>query len=157
VSRWRGVAALVCAVLAGSGCGSASPDELDQLGTVKVSIGGAAFRLWIADDEEERARGLMHVTPERLRPLVDGTGRGMIFVYESDEPRDFWMKDTYVPLDLANLDAGGTVVDIHTMTPLDERRGQSRSARPACYAIVVIAGCFRALGLRPGDRLDLWQ
>ena len=138
-----------------SSCTPTEPNELDALGTIDLSIKGQVFRLWIADDTDEQARGLMFITADQMAALSDGTGRGMIFVFPRERQLSFWMKNTIIPLDIAYLDEDGIVVAIHTMAPLDERVGQYPSFRPAKYAIEVNADCFDTLGLEPGDLIEI--
>ena len=64
----------------------------------------ACYRLdiYLAMNNEQRARGLMHV-----RSLPQTTG--MLFVYESDGYLSIWMKNTYIPLDIVFARADGSV------------------------------------------------
>lgn len=100
----------------------------------------------IADDDNERQRGLMGRTE-----LAENAG--MLFVYEAEQPRSFWMKDTLIPLSIAYIAAEGWIVDIQDMQPLDET--SYPSAEPARYALEVNQGFFRERGIQVGDRLDL--
>lgn len=59
----------------------------------------------LAKTEDARARGLMY-----REHLADGTG--MWFVFPKDTDQSFWMKNTFVPLDLIFVDAKGVVVDV---------------------------------------------
>ena len=100
----------------------------------------------IADDDTERQRGLMG------RTELDEDS-GMLFVYEAEQPRSFWMKDTLLPLSIAYIAADGHIVDIQDMQPLDET--SYPSAEPARYALEVNQGFFTERGIQVGDRLDL--
>ena len=85
----------------------------------------------------------------RKEPLGEKTAA--IFVYDKPEIRDFWMKNTYIPLDIIFLDDKGVVVDIrHNAVPLDEETITSQ--KPAQYVIEVDAGHADFLGFRLGDR-----
>lgn len=138
-----------------SGCRAPRVDDLNKLGTVRLTVKEHAFELWIADDDAEQMQGLMNVTADRMTPLPDGTQRGMIFIFDHERELNFWMKNTIIPLDIAYLDSRGTVVATHTMAPLDERPGQYPSGSPAQYAIEVNAGVWGDIGLRAGDAVVL--
>lgn len=136
-------------------CTPSTPNALDILGTADMTIKGQSFKLWIADNFDERARGLMFVTKEEMAPLSNGVKRGMIFVFDFESLLTFWMKNTIIPLDIAYLDSQGGVVAIHTMIPLDVRPGQYPSREPAQFAIEVNKSVFSDLNLQVGDRLDI--
>jgi len=141
--------------LYGASCSPKRVEELDKLGTVRLSIKQHPFELWIADDVSEQTQGLMFVSAERMAPLPDGTERGMIFAFDRAHILNFWMKNTIIPLDIAYLDSTGVVVATYTMAPLDERPRQYPSSSPAQYAIEVNAGVWGRIGLRPSDVIEI--
>jgi uncharacterized membrane protein (UPF0127 family) len=98
----------------------------------------------LAETERQKQRGLMGRTEL-------GENRGMLFVYDREQQLSFWMRDTLIPLSIAYIDAGGTIVDIQDMEPLDET--SHPSAAPAKYALEVNQGFFEAHGIQVGDRL----
>ena len=76
--------------------------------------GQANFSVEIADDERERAIGLMH-----RQSLAKGSG--MLFAYKTPTQLSFWMRNTLIPLDLIFIDKSGRVTRIHhNAQPLDE-------------------------------------
>lgn len=68
--------------------------------------GGVRFAVEIADDDAERARGLMF---RESLPI----GAGMLFVYEKPQKVAFWMKNTLIPLDMIFIGADGRVKGVH--------------------------------------------
>ena len=102
--------------------------------------------LQLALTEAEQARGLMH--RESLEP-----DHGMLFVFQKPGQRAFWMRNTRIPLDLAYLDASGTVLELHKLYPYDERPVQSRS-KDISLVLEMNRGWFAAQGLGVGSRLD---
>lgn len=107
----------------------------------RVVFGTDTVHAEVARTSEERARGLSgrDSLPEH---------RGMLFVYEDEAVRSFWMRDTRIPLDIAFLDASGRVVDIQSMEPMSRRFHDSGA--PAAYALEVERGWFRRHGVRVG-------
>lgn len=86
----------------------------------------------IADDAEERAEGLMH------REELEG---GMLFVFEEEARRSFWMKNTLIPLEIIFFDAEGNLVSTTTMEPCEaDPCRQYTSSGPAQYALEVPVG-----------------
>jgi len=76
---------------------------------------------------------------------------GMLFVYPREMPLRFYMKNTYIPLDIAFIDENGTILNIEPMTPLDETVIASKGL--ARYALEVNQGFFDKEGIKPGDRV----
>ncbi len=154
-SLWRlGLAGLAGAMLAaGCSCAPSKGNALDELDTARLTIGDHAFQVWVADDDETREKGLMFVPAEQLADRDDGAHRGMIFVFETQKPLSFWMKNTIAALDIAFIDSNGVIVKTHTMMPLD--LGGYPSERPARFALEVKANLFAELGIRTGDRVTI--
>jgi len=114
--------------------------------TVVNSLGERVpVQVEIADTDAERRTGLMG----RSALAEDA---GMLFVFDREQPLSFWMKNTLIPLSVAYIDEGGTIVDIQDMQPLDET--SHPSAAPAKYALEANQGFFEAHGINVGDRLE---
>ena len=109
--------------------------------TTALTIGSATVSVEIADDPGEREHGLMK------RDTL-GADQGMLFVYPDERPRNFWMKDTSLPLSIAYLDAQGRIVRIADMTPFDT--STVPSVRPAMYALEVNQGWFTRHAIQVG-------
>ena len=68
-----------------------------------VELQGQRFVVEVADDNEERARGLM------FRDSMD-EGRGMLFIHDSEMNLAYWMKNTKIPLDILYFDSDRRLV-----------------------------------------------
>ena len=105
----------------------------------------AEFDVEIAASGEERARGLMFRT--EFPP-----DRAMLFVFDREEPVNFWMRNTPRPLDILFVAADGEIRAIALDTePFSE--AAIPSGVPARYALEVNAGIVNYLRIEPGDRL----
>lgn len=142
---------LLAILSACGGSGGASGADLSGFPTARILVGGVEFEVWVASTLAHQARGLMFATEDQLMPLLDGTPRGMLFVFPNEATRSFWMRDTYVPLDLAYAKADGTIVEVHELVPLDET--PVVSGEPVQYALEALAGTFAANGIAPGSVL----
>ncbi len=100
----------------------------------------------LAKNDSERSRGLMY-----RRELAKDSG--MLFLFEAPEIRRFWMRNTYLPLDIIFLNERKVVVGIEENTvPLDETsRGPDQ---PAQYVVEVLAGEARKHGVHVGSRVE---
>lgn len=136
-----------------AGCAPEEPNVLESMALADIKIGEHTFRAWVADDPDLRERGLMQVTAEQMQPLPDGTERGMIFVFPTEQRYGFWMKDTIIPLDIAFIRTDGTIVNILTMAPLDTRQYYPEGAYR--YALEVRANTFSTLKVRSGAWVEI--
>ena len=98
----------------------------------------------VAADYSTRGRGLMH--RKELAPNA-----GMLFVFDAPSEHCMWMKNTYIPLSVAFIDADGTIINIADMEPHSEQT--HCSARPALYALEMTRGWFAERGIKPGVKL----
>ena len=139
------VLGLALAACAGS---SAPVDEagnpLEAL-TIVTASGEHEFLVEIADDEPERARGLMY-----RPPLADD--RGMLFQFPDSAERSFWMRNTPSSLDILYIDPTGSIVSIaHHATPYAEAPLPSNGA--ANGVLELRAGRAEEIGAKAGDKV----
>ncbi len=118
-------------------CGSKLP-------TATLDVDGHRITVELADTEESRKLGLMH--RDRL-----GKDTGMLFVYPDSAVRNFWMKDTRIPLSIAFISRSGEIVRIDDMDPFDT--GRVSSLAPVPYALEMNRGWFAAHGVTAGDEI----
>ncbi len=114
--------------------------------TIEQGEARAAVTVELAATPLQRAQGLMY------RRALDPDA-GMLFIFPADSRSGFWMRNTYIPLDIAYISADLTVTEIRRGTPLDET--VLVPASPYRYVLEVNAGWFEANGLGPGARVIL--
>ncbi len=124
-------------------------ERITDDGTWLYRLPAGSAELWVevAATGEARRRGLMQ--REELP-----SDRGMIFLYSEPEFRSFWMKDTWIPLDLAYLRTDGTIIEILRLEP-DGGDVSHASSEPAHWVLEVNAGWCAANGVEVGQRLRL--
>lgn len=114
-----------------------------------VELGGQRYRVEIADDDAERARGLMF-----RDELAAGTG--MIFLHDREEPQAYWMKNTKIPLDILYFDNARKLVaqqrDVPPCTAGNACPPYPSNA-PARYVLELNAGEAAKLKLQNGAEL----
>jgi len=118
--------------------------DLSPLSIVTAS-GVHDFKVEIAANEETRETGLMN---RRYMP----EDRGMLFEFERVAPVAFWMKNTYIPLDMIFIAPNGTVTRVvANAEPLSETTIPSG---PPCIGVLELNGGVAAkIGLKVGDKL----
>ena len=129
-----------------------APPRAATTGTLEIAskTGVHSFSVEVVATEAEREKGLMF-----RRELPEG--RGMLFDFQTEQPVAFWMKNTYVPLDMIFIREDGRILRIAENTePLSERLVPSGG--PVLAVLEVIAGTAKKLGIsgrRPGFVSDL--
>ena len=113
-----------------------------------VELKGQRFSIEIAEDDASREHGLMD------RTSMDAD-HGMLFVFQDDAPRAFWMKNTKIPLDMLFFDAERKLVSVQRNVPpcVTDRCPAYSSGAPARYVLELNAGQAEKLGLTSGDEL----
>lgn len=103
----------------------------------------------IADNEYERQTGLMYRTSMEQN-------QGMLFIFEDEQPRSFYMKNTSIPLDILFIDSNNTIINtIENAAPLSEESLRSQGA--AQYVLELNAGMIQMWKLQSGDRIKFTQ
>ena len=131
-----GVSALFC-----SGCAS--------LGGSWVELAGERYIVEVANDDAERAQGLMF--RDSMEP-----DRGMLFIHDRQERLAYWMKNTRIPLDILYFDEQRKLVSQQRGVPpcsLGDRCPPYPSTGPARYVLELNAGQAERLGLQDGAEL----
>lgn len=81
--------------------------------------------------------------------------RGMLFIFQQEESQSFWMKNTFIPLDMIFISAGFRIVDITTMQPCTTDPCPDYTSRqPAQYCLEVNAGYCRSHNIAVGDKIS---
>lgn len=114
-----------------------------------VELDGQRFSVEVADEHDERARGLM------FRDALP-TDHGMLFVHDREQPLAYWMKNTRIALDILYFDAGRRLVSIQRRVPpcsAGDRCPNYPSEGPAKYVLELSAGRSDALELEAGDEI----
>ena len=137
------LAALLLFALPAAGRGAEPQRE-----TLVVAAGDGehVFQVEIADDPRERALGLMY-----RRAMPDD--EGMLFDFGEEQPASFWMRNTYISLDMLFIRADGTIESIaERTTPLSEKSVPSKG--PVRYVLEIKGGLSDELGIEAGDRVS---
>lgn len=117
-----------------------------------IKIGTRAIRVEIADTESKRQRGLM------FRKKLD-KDTGMLFIFPHEQPLSFWMKNTFIDLDIGFFDRHKKLINIVQMEAVKSEMDQSlpsySSERPAQYALEVPKFWFKENKIKLGTKLHL--
>jgi uncharacterized membrane protein (UPF0127 family) len=108
------------------------------------------FLVELATTPEQRARGMM------FRQNLD-EDKGMLFIFEEEEVQPFWMKNTYIYLDIIWIDRSRKVVFISRNTPpcTEEPYRSINPRKKAKYVLELPGGTADKIGLDVGDKLIL--
>ena len=114
---------------------------------IDTASGAHRFTVEWMMTETEREHGLMD------RKTLD-RDHGMLFDFRPNpSPVVFWMKDTYLPLDMIFIGADGRVVSIaHDAKPMDTTMIPSNA--PTLGVLEVDAGVADAIGVKAGDKVE---
>ncbi|MBU0548682.1 MAG: DUF192 domain-containing protein [Candidatus Omnitrophica bacterium] len=108
-----------------------------------------SFIVRVGETKQQQEKGLMF-----LRSLPSNSG--MLFVYKDEAPRSFYMKNTYIPLDIIWMNKEKKVVFIKKNAE-PEKLDVYETIYPreeAMYVLELNAGSADKIGLKIGDT---WQ
>lgn len=106
----------------------------------------AKFNIEIADHDEAQQRGLKY--RESMRD-----DEAMLFIFDGKQSYGFWMKDTYIPLDMLFIDYEQNIfqIDAHT-TPFSEEPVEPEGYNK--YTLEINAGLAEKMNITKGDRIE---
>jgi len=81
--------------------------------TIFTAVKPVKIQVEFAKTLQELETGLMN------RDLLE-MDSGMFFIFPDEKPRNFWMKDTLIPLDMIFVSSNGRVNEITTQEPCPE-------------------------------------
>ena len=104
-----------------------------------------SFDIEIADTDFDVQTGLMY------RDSMENN-QGMLFVFNDEKERYFYMKNTKIPLDIIYINSDKEIVSIQkNAKPFDESSLPSNA--PAKYILEMNAGLVNQLSISIGDRV----
>ena len=110
------------------------------------STGDHSFNVEVVDTPESRAKGLMFV-----QELADDAG--MLFDFKEEREVSFWMRNTFIPLDMIFVGSDGVVKTIHVNArPHDVTSIPSEV--PVQFVLEIPGGRSVEIGLEPGDTME---
>ncbi|MCI0651804.1 MAG: DUF192 domain-containing protein [Planctomycetes bacterium] len=145
----------LCALFAGAaaGCRREAP-PIVRPNMRQLAIG--PHKIWVEDatTDKQHQTGLMY--RKSLEPDC-----GMLFTFPRPEMHSFYMKNCYMPIDLAYLEDDGTIIEIHQMKVEDDPvAGKNfvfakyESSKPVRFALEMAGGWFAERGIGPGVRVE---
>ena len=111
-----------------------------------IYIHNYQLNIEIADTKEKQMKGLM------FRKNL-AANAGMLFVYKKSQKVSFWMKNTFIPLSIAYINANFKIIHMADMSPLDEENHHS-SIYPVMYTLEVNQGWFKERNIKIGDYIE---
>ncbi|MBX7144738.1 MAG: DUF192 domain-containing protein [Oligoflexia bacterium] len=143
---------IIAAAYVGYGHVSTWLEDKDRTRLRLVNAGGeilGEFFVDVVKTPDARARGLMYRKPGDLKPH-----QGMLFVFPDSDLRKFWMRNTYIPLDMLFFDEQCRLVSKLENVPIlnDSPRP---SAAPAKYVLELNAGVAARLKIDMGSHCEL--
>lgn len=118
--------------------------KVEPLG-ISTDRGFTKFSAEVADTDAERERGLMfrHILPQ---------DQAMLFDFGKPKPTAFWMKNTYIPLDMLFVRQDGTIAHIaENAVPMSLKIIESKE--PVRGVVELPAGTVKRLGIKEDDEV----
>ena len=127
---------------------AAWPKEVDTTVMRTISIGDTVISVEVADTEGSREQGLSGRSDLR-------SGKGMLFVFDTDGTWGIWMKDMQFPIDIVWVDVFGTVVTVAENVAPDTYPKVFNPSAPARYVLELPAGFTAEQGIKEGSIIKI--
>jgi hypothetical protein len=118
-----------------------------QFPVTKIKIKNTDYDIEIASTISQKSAGLSN-----RKELCSNCG--MLFIFNKEGPLPFWMKDTFIPLDMIWLNSAGQITDIITATEINSSK-ILQNTKPAKYVLELNAHDAQKLSLSVGDIIQL--
>ncbi|PID31097.1 hypothetical protein CSA80_03110 [Candidatus Saccharibacteria bacterium] len=112
-----------------------------------LTVGGQYYTLTVAANDEARSKGL-----GGRRDMA--RNEGMLFVFEREAVRCFWMKNMQFSIDIIWLNAAKQVVHVEPNLSPKTFPKSFCPAKPAQYVVELRAGEAARSGVKNGQKLD---
>lgn len=132
-------------VIALPACSEADEFRKDAVRIKTASGDEMVFYVEIAQTKVQQQKGLMH------RPYMPEDA-GMLFVFNGEGNRTFWMENTLIPLDMIFIKEDGTIAHIHSMAK-PQSRDLISSGQPVSAVLEINGGLSDQFGIRVGDKV----
>lgn len=119
-----------------------------RFGSVKLQVNDIKLQVEYAWNFDMRAQGLMH-----RKSLCKQCG--MYFRFDQEKMASMWMKNTFIPLDVAFARRDGTITDIKPLMPHDLT--SVGASEPVLYALEMNQGWFAQNGIKVGDVIRITE
>lgn len=124
---------------------NAKQDEV-SFDSITIKLDQQVLELEYATTYEQRAMGLMF-----RKSMCEQCG--MLFNFGEARMASLWMKNTFIPLDVAFIDREGVITDIRSMKPHDLT--SVGASRPIVYALEMNKGWFSNHDVQVGDKMTI--
>ena len=136
---------VILTLLITSGCANKSASK----NWPEICLNQTCFSIELAKTEQEREYGLMNRTslPEKS---------WMLFIFDTEDYRTFWMKDTLIPLDMIWIDSGLNVVGIREADPCTQNPCSIYNPwKTASYVLELNKWISAKYGIKAWDKAEL--
>ena len=114
----------------------------------EIKINNLLSNIEVASNPNDRRKGLMF-----RKSLPED--HAMFFVWEYRKRQCMWMRNTYIPLNVAYIDTKGKILEIYEMLPLSE--DSICSKKRVKYALEVNLDWFKRNNVKVGDQIDITE
>lgn len=124
-----------------------SDKQAENIPRKEVCIDDTCFNAELAITPEEQEKGLMYRT-------IMKDNEGMLFVFSESKEYGFWMKNTFIPLDIIWIDENKKIVTIKSAIPCENKNNSCEVYYPtqnATYVLEINSGLAQQNNINVGD------